>query len=39
MSSPEGTPIDEAVTMGKIGVTEAINATIAELELTGVNVS
>ncbi|XWS28375.1 hypothetical protein CRYUN_Cryun25bG0063100 [Craigia yunnanensis] len=39
LNSHEWTPIDEAVTMGKMDVIDAINATIAELELTGVNVS
>lgn len=39
MNSHERTPIDEAVSMGKVDVIDAINATMAELELTGVNVS
>ncbi|XP_022731038.1 ankyrin repeat-containing protein P16F5.05c-like isoform X2 [Durio zibethinus] len=39
LNSHERTPIDEAVSMGKMDVLDAINATSAELELTGVNVS
>ncbi|XWS73658.1 hypothetical protein CRYUN_Cryun02cG0147600 [Craigia yunnanensis] len=39
LNSHERTPIDEAVSMGKMDVIDAINATITELEFTGVNVS
>ncbi|XVF04858.1 hypothetical protein REPUB_Repub05bG0121500 [Reevesia pubescens] len=39
LNSHERTPLDEAVSMGKMDVIDAINATIAEMELTGVNVS
>lgn len=37
--SYERTPIDEAVTRGKMDVLDAINAAAAQVELTGVSVS
>ncbi|OMO72795.1 hypothetical protein CCACVL1_17588 [Corchorus capsularis] len=39
LNSHERTPIDEAMSMGKMDVIDAINETMAELELPGVNVS
>lgn len=37
--SHERTPMDEAVTRGKLDVVDAINAAVAQLELAGVTVS
>ncbi|BBH02389.1 ankyrin repeat family protein [Prunus dulcis] len=39
LNSYERTPIDEAVTRGKMDVLDAINAAAAQVELTGVSVS
>jgi hypothetical protein len=37
--SHERTPMDEAVTRGKLDVIDAINAAVAQQELAGVTVS
>ena len=37
--SYERTPMDEAVSQGKMEVVDAINAAVAEFELNGVEVS
>ncbi|XP_030959587.1 ankyrin repeat-containing protein P16F5.05c isoform X1 [Quercus lobata] len=39
LNSYERTPMDEAVSGGKMDVIDAINAAVAQLELTGVSVS
>ena len=39
MCSHERTPMDEAVSRGKMDVIDAINASVAQLELSGVTVS
>lgn len=39
MFSYERTPMDEAVSGGKMDVIDAINAAVAQLELTGIGVS
>lgn len=37
--SHERTPMDEAVSRGKMDVIDAINAAVAQVELTGIGVS
>jgi hypothetical protein len=37
--SYEKTPMDEAVSRGKMDVIDAINAAVAQVELTGISVS
>ena len=37
--SYERTPMDEAVSRGKMDVVDAINTAVAQVELTGINVS
>lgn len=37
--SNERTPMDEAVSRGKMDVIDAINAAVAQVELTGIGVS
>ena len=37
--SHERTPMDEAVSRGKMDVIDAINAAVAQVELTGIRVS
>lgn len=37
--SHERTPVDEAVSQGKMDIVDAINAAVAQLELAGVQVS
>lgn len=39
MFSHERTPIDEALSKGKMDMLDAINAAVAQLELAGANVS
>ncbi|CAK7330617.1 unnamed protein product [Dovyalis caffra] len=39
LNSHERTPMDEAVTWGKLDVIDAINAAVAQMELAGVTVS
>ena len=38
-SSHERTPMDEAVSRGKMDVIDAINAAVAQVELSGTTVS
>ncbi|RVW17600.1 hypothetical protein CK203_096721 [Vitis vinifera] len=39
LNSHERTPMDEAVSRGKMDVIDAINAAVAQVELTGIRVS
>lgn len=39
LNSHERTPMDEALTRGKMDVIDAINTAVAQVELTGISVS